>query len=104
MDDGIPSDDALELLGVEVIAALVLVAIISGLVVFGLLWSASRKVDIGVIVAVTILTLVAIIGFIISQEEALITLAGTGLGALAGAITNIIGDNKKDRIDDDYAD
>lgn len=104
MDPEVPSDDTLELLGVELLVALGLVAVIAGLVVFGLLRAATRKVDIGVIVAVTILTLVAIIGFIISQQEALVTLAGTGLGALAGAITNLVGDNKKDRTDGDNAD
>ena len=86
-----PSDETLESLGVEVVLALGLVAVITGLVVFALLGSAARKVDVGVIVAVTILTLVAIMGFVATQQEALITLAGTGLGALAGAITNLIG-------------
>ena len=86
-----PSDDTLQALGVEIVLALGLVAIITALVVFALLRAASRKVDIGVIVAVTILTLVAIMGFVATEQEALITLAGTGLGALAGAITNLIG-------------
>ena len=86
-----PSDDTVQALGVEVVLALGLVAVITGLVVFALLRSAARKVDVGVIVAVTILTLVAIMGFVATQQEALITLAGTGLGALAGAITNLIG-------------
>ena len=86
-----PSDDTLQSLGAEVVIALGLVAVITGLVVFALLRAAARKVDIGVIVAVTILTLVSIIGFLLSEQEALITLAGTGLGALAGAITNLLG-------------
>jgi len=86
-----PSDDTIQALGVEVVLALGLVAVITGLVVFALLRAAARKVDVGVIVAVTILTLVAIMGFVATQQEALITLAGTGLGALAGAITNLIG-------------
>ena len=86
-----PSDDTLQALGVEVVLALVLVAVITALVVFALLRAAARKVDVGVIVAVTILTLVAIMGFVATEQEALITLAGTGLGALAGAITNLLG-------------
>ena len=91
-----PSDETLQALGIEVVLALVLIAIIAGLVVFALLRAASRKIDIGVIVAVTILTLIAIVGFVLTQQEALITLAGTGLGALAGAITNLIGTNKEE--------
>ena len=91
-----PSDETLELLGTEVVAALLLLTTIVGIVVWALLRAASRKVDIAVIVAVTILTAIAIFGFIVTTQEALITLAGTGLGALAGAITNLISGGNDD--------
>jgi len=81
----------LEVVGAETAVALVAVAVIVGLIVWALLRATSRRVDIGVVVAVTILTAISIFGFIATQAEALITLAGTGLGALAGAITNLLG-------------
>lgn len=91
-----PSDDTLEALGIELVLSLGLVTVIVGIIVWALLRAASRKADVGVIVAVTILTALAIFGFIATRQEALITLAGTGLGALAGAITNLVGESKKE--------
>ena len=87
----------LELIGAETAVALVAVAAIVGLIVWALLRATSRRVDIGVVVAVTILTAISIFGFIATQAEALITLAGTGLGALAGAITNLLGGDDADQ-------
>jgi hypothetical protein len=87
----------LEVVGAETAVALVAVAVIVGLIVWALLRATSRRVDIGVVVAVTILTAISIFGFIGTQAEALITLAGTGLGALAGAITNLLGGDDADQ-------
>jgi len=87
----------LEVVGAETVLALIAVAVIVALIVWALLRATSRRVDIGVIVAVTILTAISIFGFIATQAEALITLAGTGLGALAGAITNLLGGDDADQ-------
>jgi hypothetical protein len=82
----------LETVGAEIVAAFFLVAVIAGVLTFALLRAASKKADAMIVVSVSLLTLVAIVGFIATQNEALITLAGTGVGALAGAITNLFGD------------
>ena len=96
----VPSDDTLATLGAEVLGSLFLVTVIAGILTFALLRAASKKADAMITVAVSLLTLVAIVGFIATGAEALITLAGTGVGALAGAITNLFGGPT----DDDHVD
>ena len=99
------SDETLEVVGAEVLGAFFLVAVIAGVLTFALLRAAAKKADAMIVVSVSLLTLVAIVGFIATQYEALITLAGTGVGALAGAITNLFGDKpRKDDPDVDNTD
>ena len=95
----VPSDETLEVVGAEVLGAFFLVAVIAGTLTFALLRAAAKKADAMIVVSVSLLTLVAIVGFIATQSEALITLAGTGVGALAGAITNLFGGTPDDHAD-----
>jgi len=90
------SDDTGVVVGAELAVAAVALAVIAGVLTFALLRAASKKADAMIVVSVSLLTLVAIVGFMFTQAEALITLAGTGVGALAGAITNLFGDTPDD--------
>ena len=98
-DPLLPSDETLEVVGAELLGAFFLVAVIAGVLTFALLRAAAKKADAMIVVSVSLLTLVAIVGFIATQSEALITLAGTGVGALAGAITNLFGGTPDDHAD-----
>lgn len=82
--------------GAELAVAAVALAVIAGVLTFALLRAASKKADAMIVVSVSLLTLVAVVGFMFTENEALITLAGTGVGALAGAITNLFGDTTDD--------
>jgi hypothetical protein len=97
------SPDTDVILGAEVAVSLLAVAFIAGVLAFVLLRAATKQAEAMVTVALSILTLVAIIGFISTQNEALITLAGAGVGALAGALTNLFGD-KPGASRDDHTD
>ena len=90
-----------EVIGVEVILGLGL-ALALALTIGGVLLLAARRLsDAMVTVSVSILTMVAIVGFLITRQEALVTLAGAGMGALAGAVTHLFGSRPDD---DDAAD
>ena len=91
------------ILGAEVVVSLIAIAFIAGVLAFVLLRAASRQADAMITVALSILTLVAVVGFVVTENEALVTLAGAGFGALAGALTHLFGD-KKEGPSDDHAD
>ena len=90
-------------LGAEVAVSLLAIAFIAGVLAFVLLRAATKRADAMVTVALSILTLVSIVGFVATQAEALITLAGAGVGALAGALTNLFGDKPRST-DGDHTD
>lgn len=81
----------LEVIGLEIVAAMALGAVLAGVIAFSLLRAASKDQAGMVTIAVSILTMVAIVGFVATSQEALVTLAGAGMGALAGAVTNLFG-------------
>ena len=92
------------ILGAEVAASLIAIAVVAGVLAFVLLRAATRQADAMITVALSVLTLVAVIGFVVTQNEALVTLAGAGFGALAGALTHLFGDKKKEGPSDDHVD
>ena len=89
----------LTVLGTETAIILGLVALITGTLVWVLLRAASKRADAMVTISLSVLTLLAIAGFIATEAEALITLAGAGVGALAGALTNLFGGPSDDHTD-----
>lgn len=53
-----------------------------------------------VAIALSVLTLVALGGFILTENNILGTLAATGFGAIAGALTSLFGDSRQGPPDD----
>ena len=88
-------EDVSTVLG-EAVFALFLVAVIAGILTFVLLRAASKRADAMVTISLSVLTLVSIVGFIATGSETLGTLAGAGIGALAGALTNLFGQGPSD--------
>lgn len=86
-----PTVEDIQLIGLEIVFGLGLGLLLAGTIGFTLLRAASKRADAMVTVAVSMLTMVAIVGFLLTQQEALVTLAGAGIGALAGAVTNLLG-------------
>lgn len=76
-------------IGAEIIAGLFLMAVIAGTLTFVLLRAASKRADAMVTISLSTLTLVAIVGFAVSQSETLGAIGATGVGALAGALTQL---------------
>ena len=80
---------------VEQVAAVEVAAAALGFVVLGfvLVWAVLRMADrepsVAIPMLVGLLTFVAIVAFALTGEEVLGTLAATGVGALAGALTSI---------------
>ena len=89
---GLPDQGELDTISAifsEAIIAFIIVLMIAGVLSFVLLRAASKRADAMVTISLSLLTLVSIIGFIASRAETLGTLAGAGIGALAGALTNL---------------
>lgn len=86
-----PDSDAADLqaLGLELVLALALLAVVAVALTFVLLRAASKTMPAMVTISLSVLTLVAIVGFMLTGAETLGTLAGAGMGALAGALTNL---------------
>lgn len=78
---------AAEIWGVTL--GLAFVAVIVGAVMFALLRAASRAPDAMITISLSVLTLVAIAGFIATRSETLGAIAASGVGALGGALTAI---------------
>ena len=85
-------------------AVLTVVAVIVWLVTRALLKAAQFPKSIALVIALSILTLVALTGAIATTNDgavtALIGLAGTGLGALAGAVSSVFGDGRRENVVD----
>jgi hypothetical protein len=89
------NQESLEVLGLELVGAAALLLVTAGVVSFVLLRSARLKAPSMVVLAVSMLTLVALFGATTASTEtatALITLAGVGLGGLVSALKSIFGD------------
>lgn len=83
---------AAELEIIEAVALTVVVLALGGvawLMTSSLLKTAKLGVAPGVTVALALLTFVAIIAAAVTRSDAMVALAGTGLGALAGAVTSV---------------
>lgn len=82
---------------IAVIAAIV--GAVAWLLVNGLLRAGSLRPSVALVIALSLLTMVSIIGFIVTQTTGeqsteLATLAGMGLGGLAGAVTSVWGEDR----------
>ena len=70
------------------------------LLVWGLLRAGTLRPSVALVIALSILTMVSIVGFIVTQTSGeqsteLATLAGMGLGGLAGAVTAVWGEDRR---------
>lgn len=73
---------------------------VAWLLVWGLLRAGSLRPSVALVIALSILTAVSIIGSILTQTSGqqsteLATLAGMGLGGLAGAVTAVWGEDRR---------
>jgi uncharacterized membrane protein len=99
-----PIDSATALTaGAELIAILALIGLVGFILVWALIKVSSREPSAMVTITLGLLTLVAMGGFILTQSDILGTIAATGIGALAGAVTNLF-DSKKRGTQDSEAD
>ena len=76
---------AAELWGVVI--GLALVAVIVGVVVFALMRAARHAPNAMITISLSVLTLVALAGFIATSNDTLGAIAAGGVGALGGALT-----------------
>lgn len=84
---------------------LVIIAVITTLIASGvLIWAVVklRKEPHPTLLIMTlgVITLVVVLSFALTKQNVLATLAGTGLGALAGSLTNILHTKGRHRDDD----
>ena len=87
--------DPAELLAVEVLAVAIGFVVLGFVLVWALLRVTKAEPTAAIPVLVGLLTFVAIVAYALTREEVLGTLAATGMGALAGAVTSLL-----DRDDD----
>lgn len=92
MDDGL--GEAISTLFIA--GAIIAVSVI---LVLGLLRAGKLPPSVALVISLSMLTLVAMVGFIATLDDSnsaeLATLAGTGLGALAGAVTAVWGTDQQ---------
>lgn len=81
--------DTVSLIGFELVLGLALLFLIVGLLVFALLRSARLEPRGMVVVAVSVLTVVALGGALVTGSDSIAQLAAVGLGALAGAVSEL---------------
>lgn len=78
-----------------IVCAILLALLVIGL---GLVWAIikvkSEPAPAMLTVTLGLLTLVCILGYFVTRDNMLGTLAGVGLGALAGSLTNVLGNRK----------
>lgn len=86
-----PADtlEGLNTFGIEVVVGLGLVAVIISLLVFALLRAGRFPPAVGLIIALSILSFLAMAGFAATQQETFGTIAATAVGALAGAVSAV---------------
>jgi hypothetical protein len=83
---------------VVIIIALVVALLVIGL---GLVWAIIKvrhePAPAMLTITLGLLTLVCILGYFVTRDNTLGTLAGAGLGALAGSLTNVLQGRNKDK-------
>lgn len=86
----------------ELIIAII-IALIAALLVIGtgLVWAIIKvrhePAPAMLTITLGLLTLVCILGYFVTRDNTLGTLAGAGLGALAGSLTNVLQGRKRDK-------
>jgi len=83
------SEWTLAALGLDLVIVVLALAAAGFLLVWAMLRTSDREPPAMVTVTLSLLTLVSIGGFIITESDILGTIAATGVGALAGAVTNL---------------
>ena len=81
-----------------VIVAVVTTMIMSGLLIWAVLTLRDKPHPTVLILTLGVLTMVIVLTFALTKSNVLASLAGVGLGALAGGLTNIL--KPKERRDD----
>jgi hypothetical protein len=80
---------------VGLIVTVVVIGFVAWLMTDSLMKTADLPANRGVMIALALLTLVAIGAAAANANSAMIALAGTGMGALAGAVTSLYGGDSK---------
>jgi hypothetical protein len=94
----LPPQDAIDAVTTQieyVVGGLVIVMILGFLFVWALLRAAEYPAPSALVVALSLLTFLALAGSIATSSTELVTLAATGIGALAGAVSSQFGDVKR---------
>jgi hypothetical protein len=84
------SDTVIE--GIELIIVLALMLALFGVFGFALIHAARIPHPASLVTALALLTTLVIVAFIVTEADALIGLAGAGIGALAGAVASVYND------------
>lgn len=84
-------------IGFEVITALFITLLLVLTLVWALLRSGRYPASISLVIALSLLTIVSIALFSVSGQETLGTLAATGMGALAGAVSAVWTDRRNEQ-------
>lgn len=99
-----PNLETASTIGAEIVAGLFAVLLIMAVVVFALLRAGRYPPSVGLVISLSLLTTISLAGFAITQLEVLGTIAATGIGAIAGAVSAAWGDRstppKKEEDDD----
>lgn len=94
-------DDVRELALREIALAIVVAFVATlgtiGIVVWALLRAGRLPSPMSLVVALALLSVIALIGFIFTSSESLLTIAATGVGALASAVSTEFKSDKRDR-------
>lgn len=85
---------AVSTIGFEVVAALFLILLILGVFIFALLRAGRYPPSVGLVIALSLLSATAMLSFAITGQEVLGTIAATGIGALAGAVSAVWAERK----------
>jgi predicted Kef-type K+ transport protein len=95
--------EVLRNLGAEVVVSLLLIIILAGVFVWAILRAAHFPPPTSLVVALSLLTFLALAGSIATQSTELVTLAATGIGSLAGSVSAQFTDpnRRTDEEDDD---
>jgi hypothetical protein len=87
--------------GVSLAISLVAVLLLGMLFVWAILRAAQYEAPASLIVALSLLTFLSLVGAIAASSTELTTLAATGIGALAGAVSSQFGDLRRARFSED---
>lgn len=86
LDPDIPIDFVVTIL----IATILALFVIGGVLIWAIVKVRKEPYPIMLTLTLSMLTLVCILTFALTKQNVLATLAGAGLGALAGSLTNVI--------------